>query len=310
MQPRFFSRPSPYARRGISLIDVLASLAIILVLLAILVPAIGAGRKEAGVAQCMSNLKAITATGMMYSDDHAKQFGGGNRPTLPWHLGFYSPWGSFGLITEFVYGGYKTTTDAGEFPDADVRIVPTEYRPFNKYIAPGIAGTSPLRQYVCPADMSGGTPTVGDPGSLDPENGFSSWEANGNSYAINWYWVERAPNSDNIYSDIQAMHAHGTAMLSKKIGASASKFVVFMEAAMNAYMYDARPPNWPEPSPLSPGMGWHGRHSTYAMAMWDGHAEYRFIDTRYTSDYGYDTWPEPNTQWPLWAGKHQADRED
>ncbi len=310
MLQRSFSRQFSCSRRGISLIDVLASLAIISVLLALMIPTLGAGRKEAGVTQCMSNLKVIARTGMTYSNDHAQQMGCGNRPTLPWHLGFNSPWGSVGLVSEFIYGGYRTPVDTGEFPDADYRIIPTEYRPFNKYIAPGIAGQSPLRQYVCPADGWEGTPTVGQ-GFPNIDEVFSSWEANGNSYAINWYWVEGSPDGDYVYGDIQAMHAYGTAMLSKKIGASASKFVVFMEAAMNAYMYDAGPPSGSHGESLiqTLGQGWHGKHSTYSMAMWDGHAEYRFIDTRYTSDYGYNTWPELDTYWPP-VGMALADRED
>ncbi|MBU0718448.1 MAG: prepilin-type N-terminal cleavage/methylation domain-containing protein [Planctomycetota bacterium] len=310
MQQQPSSRLLAYPRRGTTLLEVLASLAIISVLLALVIPAVSAGRKEAGVTQCLSNLKGIATTGLLYSKDNAERLGLESFPALPWHLGFDTPWGSVGLISEFIYGGYRTTAVAPGVPEnADFRIIPTEARPFNKYIAPGIGGTSPLRQYVCPADGWERTPTVGEE-PPEADESISSWEANGNSYALNWYWVEGSPSYD-VYSSLDEMHAYGTAMLSKKIGALASKFVVFMEGAMNAYMYDARPPDGSEgESPIQTlGMGWHGRHSTYSMAMWDGHAEYRFIDTRFTSDYGYNTWPEPNTPWPQFK-KNLAGREE
>ncbi|MBU0718446.1 MAG: type II secretion system protein [Planctomycetota bacterium] len=286
-------------RRGITLLEVLASLAIISVMLATLIPAVSATRGEARLSQCLSNLKMIAATAGMYSTDNASSPIGG-RPTQPWHLGFDTPWGSVSLISEFVYGGFKATAVDSDYPeDADFNRIPVEGRPFNKYIAPGITGKATLRQYICPADGWNVTQIVSEPG-WPPlvDTTYSAWEVLGNSYAINWYWVEGSPGGSWIYGDIDDMHGYGSAMLSQKVGAAASKFVLFMENAMNAYAHDAQPPEGSQSSYGYLGMGWHGRHSTYSMAMWDGHVEYRFIDTRYTSDYGYELWPEPATLWP------------
>ncbi len=287
-----------YQRRGITLIDVLASLAIISVMLALFIPALSATRGEARVAQCQSNLKVIAATAGMYSTDNAASPIGG-APTSPWHLGFYPLGHSVNLASEFVYGGYQTAIEAGDIYGADYHLVPTEYRPFNKYIAPGISGKHPLRQYVCPDDTMNYSIYVGGSGGEGPlvDTSYASWEAYGNSYAINWWWVDGASGNYQVYSDIDEFHRYGSAMLSQKVGAAASKFVLFMEHAMNAYLYEAVPPGGSFPHGYT-GMGWHGRHSTYSMAMWDGHVEYRFIDTRFTSDYGYELWPEPTTLWP------------
>jgi hypothetical protein len=86
-------------------------------------------------------------------------------------------------------------------------------------------------------------------------------------------------------------------MLRLKVGGSAAKFVIFMENSMNSYMLDARPPDGSDGESCLQdlGTGWHGAYSKYAMAMLDGHAEYRYIDTRYTSSEAYELWPEPGT---------------
>ncbi len=288
-------------RRGITLLEVLASIAIISVMLSLMIPALHATRSEARVGQCQSNLKVIAVTAGMYSADNAASPMEG-RPTQPWHLGFNPPGGSVSLITEYIYGGFQTSIPDPDFgDDTDYASVPTEYRPFNKYIAPGISGKDPLRQYVCPDDTSTYSLEVGGTGAWPiVDTRHASWERLGNSYAINWWWVEGAPGSFDIYGDLNKFHRYGSAMLSQKVGASASKFVLFMENAMNAFMYDARPPSgyYGQSMIQVLGPGWHGRNSTYSMAMWDGHVEYRFIDTRYTSDYGYEIWPEPTTLWP------------
>jgi len=86
------------------------------------------------------------------------------------------------------------------------------------------------------------------------------------------------------YGNYCQMTSDGSRMLKEKVGGLASEWVCFMENTMNSYMYDARPPNGSEGvSALQKlGMGWHRRRSYYDMAFYDGHADYKFIDTRYT----------------------------
>ena len=69
---------------------------------------------------------------------------------------------------------------------------------------------------------------------------------------------------------------------------------------MDAYMNDARPPDGSDgpPSKLTqPQMGWHRKMAMYSMGFYDGHSEYRHIDTRYTSGPGWNTWGQPDTSW-------------
>jgi len=85
-------------------------------------------------------------------------------------------------------------------------------------------------------------------------------------------------------------------MLSRKVGGNAARFVIFMEAAMNQFMLEARPHGWPTQSPLQQLYpGWHKKIAKYSVAYFDGHAEYGFFDTRFADGPSHTTWPEPNT---------------
>ncbi len=298
VRPRFHA---PLRRRGVTILEMLLVITVIASLLVVMTPALRAGRGEAQIATCLNNLQGIVQTAGVYSEDHASSSKSG-CPALPWYLDT-SQYSGVMWVSEYIYGGFRTTIDNPLYPASDTSIIPTENRPFNKYIAPGIrdpAGgrAAPIKQYVCPADTWAGTPNIQDPGE-PPEPGarYACWEANGNSYPLSWYWMNGTPYPDY---DLDVMHPYGSATLARKVGGAAGEFVIFMEGLMNAYMYDARPPDGSQGhSELQElGYGWHGRYSTYNMAMWDGHVESRFIDTRYTAGQGYDIWPEPDTPWP------------
>jgi hypothetical protein len=284
----------------------MASITVVLAAAAVLYPAIGSGRRAANVAVCLNNLQTITATSAFYSKDNERP-GGRGGPTQPWWVDAREY--TFTYISEYVYGGYQPQIDNPHYPDSDTYLIPTERRPYNKYIAPAVSGRFAIRDYICPADKSCATPLIGS-GGIPPvvEERFSSWEANGNSYAINWYWTNGAPGGGyvgTLYDNPATpkyecnMNDFGGAMLQKKVGGAAAEFVLFTEGMMNAYMYDARPPGYQPPSALQMlQVGWHGKLSMYSMGFYDGHAEYRYLDTRYSSGPGYDTWPEPDTTWP------------
>jgi hypothetical protein len=280
----------------------MVSIAVLLSLIAIVYPVMATARKATQVQQCIFNLREIGTASHFYVKDNDPT-GRGSVPTQPWHLGFdfrcgQPPSYPYSYATEYVYGGFRTSLDHPYFPSSDVYSIPTECRPYNKYIAPGLAGRFPIKNWICPADDSLAWPLIGAPGGLPAvESSLSSWEVNGNSYAINWYWGTGSPMPD---WDLPCMSRYGSAMLAAKSGASASEFVLFMEGMMSAYMMDAHPPDGSQgQSELQTlGMGWHGKRSYYSVAYYDGHAEYRFFDTRYTSGAGWDIWPEPTTQWP------------
>ena len=167
--------------------------------------------------------------------------------------------------------------------------------------APGITGKgSRIDSYVCPSDKSDGVPLTGS--SEDPVDvTFNpSWQVNGNSYNINWYWQESPPwggsNYGQISTDQPGMTLAGSSMLQRKVGGNAARFIIFMEASMNQFMLEARPQGWPTQSihqQLFPG--WHRKIAKYSAGFFDGHAEYSFFDTRFADGPTHTTWPEPNT---------------
>jgi prepilin-type N-terminal cleavage/methylation domain-containing protein len=275
-------------RRGFTLIELLVVIAIIATLVSMLLPALSAAKENASVSKCIANLKTISQTSGMYMDDLG-------TARLPWHLGWSYNGASATYASEFIYGGFQTTINNPEASNGDWYAYPTEWRPFNKYIAPGITGRTVVKSYVCPSDKSNTTPLVGSLTVPEVEDRWGSWEVNGNSYPINWYWTEAFEGGDENY-DIALMARNGGQMLRLKVGGSASRFIIFMENTMNSYTMDARPHGFSSPSPIQTlGVGWHRKFSKYAMGFLDGHAEYRYIDTRYTDHSGATTWPDKYT---------------
>lgn len=279
--------------RAFTLLELLVVISIIAVLMGILLPSLSNARRTTQSGKCLANLRELGATAGMYMDD-------AGFPTQPWHLGWDTGYGVVNLISEHVFGGFKT-----EIPhpiwgtSTDMYVVPTDARPYNRYIAPG-AGRGPIGSYICPSETNNSTPNVNspcEPPILDDQ--FTASMVNGTSYAINWYWFESPPWNGDVtyYGDIGRMSAAGSEMLRLKVGGAAATFVIFMENSMNAYMLDARPPDGSHGQSClqSLGEGWHGKPSTYAMGMLDGHAEYRYIDTRFTRGEGWNIWAEPNT---------------
>ncbi len=278
------------SKRAFTLIELLVVIAIIAVLISILLPALSLAKENANVAYCVANLRTLTITAQNYMEDEGDL-------VLPWHLGFqYENIGAM-FASEYIYGGFQHTDENPQYQNTDTHLFPTRARPFNKYIAPGREGKDPIWKYVCKSDKTYATPLTGSSQPIPPPDAYSSWMVNGNSYAINWYWAESPPwnGSGSVY-DINNMTAAGRELLKKKVGGSASRWVLFTEAAMNGYMYDARPIGGPGVSGLQElGMGWHRKRSTYAMGYLDGHAAYAFVDTRFTNGPNHQTWADPGT---------------
>lgn len=286
-------------RSAFTLIELLVVISIIAVLISILLPALGAAKESANVAYCLSNLGTLTKTASMYMDDEGK-------PTQPWYLDVdTSP--QYQFVSEFIYGGFQSEKDNPKYANSDTHLIPTNLRPYNKYIAPGVTGRGVIKAYVCPSDKSFEVPLI----SFRPSNSESeddavpSWAANGNSYALNWYWLNSAPwygyADDSVYSQLSFFSNAGTDMLRAKVGGEADRFVIFCEAKMNFYNNAARPDSgYYGTSDLQElGKGWHRKFSKYSMGMLDGHAEFRFVDTRFTADAYHDIWPSAVTQGPL-----------
>lgn len=287
------STPRNHPSRAFTVLELLIVMAISSILIAIVLPSLSAARETANISRCLANLRELSATSIMYIEDEW-------MPTQPWHLGFEHPTGKVDQVSEFIFGGFQTETAHPIWgTEIDVHEVHTNFRPYNRYIAPGLCQAT-IGTYICPSDRYTATAMFESPCSppVLSEND-PSWVINGNSYTMNWNWLNAKPWGSKVdnYVDIDHMSSAGREMLHLKIGGAASRFVLFTENPMNAFMQDARPPDGSDGESCMQQLseGWHKRFSRYSMAFLDGHAEYRFIDTRYSSGPNYDTWPENYT---------------
>ncbi|MBX3394465.1 MAG: prepilin-type N-terminal cleavage/methylation domain-containing protein [Phycisphaerae bacterium] len=296
----FIARRGAAVRRGFTLIELLVVIAIIALLISILLPALTRAKESGNMAYCLSNLKTLVQTVPQYIDDQAGEL------ALPWHLGFSYNGASAQYASEFIYGGFQTTIDHPIYPGGDVFRYQTEWRPFNKYIAPGINGRTTIKSYIDPGDKFEATPLTGSGPTASPP-AYSSWQLNGTSYALSWYWVEGPPwNGSGQYYNIPAqgtpnpesqvtMTKAGKQLLKAKVGGSGARFVIFSESAFNRWAYDMVDPT--SASSVNPKVaeGYHGKLNKFSLGYFDGHAAFTTVDPRYAKGTDYSIWADPGT---------------
>jgi prepilin-type N-terminal cleavage/methylation domain-containing protein len=279
--------PSRGQRRGFTLIELLVVIAIIALLLSILVPSLSQAREIAKATKCLSNIRQVS----MY---HSFYMANEDLPT--WHLEFNYAGFGFTYASEFIYGGFKAPLPDPDYPNIDAYVLPTHLRPLNRVIIqPDAQSDAKLDIFVCPSDRSALVPLVGSPTEPPPEEeAHATWEYNGNSYPINWYWYEYwNPSTYRLWGPggSPGMALRGAQMLKRKIGGPSSRFVIFYENAINAFMLEARPNG----STLPRIRGWHRQFSKFSIGFLDGSASYEIIDTRFVGGPTWTTWPEPGT---------------
>lgn len=213
----------------------------------------------------------------------------------------------------------------------DVYIVPPRFRPMNKYVTPNVSWDGGERDrkvdreklpmplpgvFVCPSDKSAWVPDLcnasQNPANIEYDSAYSTWDHWGTSYAINWYWsifyfklpqgqgpppeCNRAARALGLYHP--GYKGQGASMMNRNAaGGWESKFVVFYENLFNYAAQGARPQGLTN-AQAKLYRGWHGQPNYHAAGYLDGHADYRYRDTRYVEGTGWTTWPNrPYTGW-------------
>ncbi len=274
--------PDNRRRNAFTLIELLVVIAIIAVLISVLLPALKMARETGKRVKCMSNMKQIGVGQIMYMEDLG--------PKIPWvkrHPG--ASWAS-----QFVWGGFIAPDPDPYFGNnIDYMKWGADERALAKYISPDASRDSKPDVYICPGDrtrgygiISSGTYTV------NPHDTKTSWGSAGNSYAINWFWMKYYYTSVSMYVNPPNLPDSNLVKANKKmmpnlVGGSASEFVVYYEALMHNIMQDS--------THTGAGVqrfGWHHEFSKHVAVFLDGHADYKFMDTRYPYGVDWSIWPK------------------
>lgn len=134
---------------GFTLIELLVVIAIISLLLAILVPSLGAARNMARLVVCLTQTRSQGTAWMMYLEDSK-----GNFPTWKSNM-------------QWLYGGKEPCVYTANA---------LNFRPLNPYVDRAMQNVSSAEIFRCPSDR----PIEGI------TQGLSAYDYVGNSYMMNW----------------------------------------------------------------------------------------------------------------------------
>jgi hypothetical protein len=239
------------------------------------------------------------------------------------------------LATEFIWGGDVPDARARDWDptqgdtvpssrNTDVYVIRPVDRPMNKYLDAEVSWSDPDRikgnslryekamevpdYFKCPSDKTCAVPMAGaqDP-DVESDTPNSTWKWWGTSYPINWYWAyfyQEDPGYTNTligYADGNPGILDGPLhrrMLASKEERGAAEWIFFYENHMNYAMEAAEPRGYSGSEQVKNVVGWHRQENYHAAGYLDGHASYRYYDTRYIDGQGWTTWPSKE----LWVG--------
>ena len=258
------SGPSRHRPRAFTLIELLVVVAIIGVLIGILMPALGAARRSAGLAQCLNNLRQITVGGTIYSKEQKD----GMWPIVPTILNATNA-----AFDTWKYGG-KT---ASAYWQNNRSYHPVGTRLINEYVHPDIRMVDPaegrieLETFRCPNDI--GTYQRSPPGLwysngevyIPIDNTISAYDDVGTSYQLNIKWfIESTREAQAVGAYTRRMVWDRTRLMFRDGSLVApSRFVWLHDQSLDLAALTGAKPD-----------GDHGGRLRSTAAFLDGHVSY------------------------------------
>lgn len=281
---------TPDSNRGFTLIELLVVIAIIALLVSVLLPALSQSREQAKCVICMSNMRQIGQAILCYLGD--------GNVNLPWTLtsgynargnleGYRNPeTGELTISSSYSWGGMMAPRPRQGDRMLDCVNAYAEDRPLNKFLAPGITGNGTVQSVMCPGDRSSVSPVVWRP-TEDPveESVLPSHQAYGNSFSINWAFLDE-PTQFRRPLSLQQLFKGGQEGVAKNSnGAAGSEWVIMWENQADQLLAGAQ-----QYGLGKVGKGWHRRFSYHTFLFMDGHVAHQYYNTTYCRGPGWRTW--------------------
>jgi prepilin-type N-terminal cleavage/methylation domain-containing protein len=256
---------STRARRAFTLIELLVVVAIIALLISILLPSLHDAREQAKVAKCLANYRQVTVSTVQYFLDYND-----NYP-------FYDPARG---VCSWAYGG-KTTDEFWRTDGGGIFYYTIEQKPMNTYLMGGKVpsdlyqgGTIWKRADVpvlqCPSDLyshqrvfwtSSGTEPL--PISCYDDVGTSLQYNLHALFDVNWNGDTDPNTKPGDWTEI------GHELVKNVLAKQSASYLMYLEDPLDwAFGYGIVT------------MGNHGKFGRQCAGYLDGHADYKFLDTR------------------------------
>lgn len=303
--PQDLHRPRPRpAPCGFTHLELLLVVSIIVLLIALLMPALVSARQDARRVFCMNNLHQLGILAQTYAQDDPKA----QAIAVPNN-------GNFVALIDGIYdyGGQSASLD-DVFHNAMTVWGPDSpnsaaNRPLNRLLYGPNAEPPSSNPFTCPGD-EGWVEVPDSPRSVTYSAfiGQPFWRATGTSYRANACraaYTGSAPGPDaplSAYEDLRGVFSMGPYLRSATTVTNVSQVVLFCESIMWQALWNSGPSYGEGITDLP---GWHGKMTRFNAAMYDGHAR-TFTLTKDNTEFEpnglliergpewkFDTYPEP-----------------
>jgi hypothetical protein len=265
--------------RAVAPADVIVSMSLVSLVLLILMPAVRETRQQAEIDTCLTNLSRVMRATTMYLVDYQDRFPYQSRPDA---------------IARFSALG-KTNADYWRTSSGGNLSYPGHERPLNPYITgyplqpdamdgDDVVARTPMPEVRCPAD------NISHQRRLSFANGTtlygtSTYDDVGTSYLVNIHALHDVSwnGNSNPWQAPGTWNSAGRALLRDVLAHDADRYTMFYGDPMAWGLHR---------SELT--IGNHGELGMHSAGYMDGHADYRYRDTRAHCGPG---WLTINPRW-------------